>query len=175
LRSFKSTEEFITFIPKDKTMHPETLEIKAAVQILKPVHEVFEAIVDPAKMSNYFISSGSGRMEEGTSLIWCFPEFDMDVPIRVGRVEKDKYISFYWDIDGQELIAEMTLTAKGDNVTIVTITEKEKPNDTAGIKWLKENTEGWANFLACLKAYLEYGINLRKGAFDFMADKAKIS
>lgn len=30
-----------------------------------------------------------------------------------------------------------------------------------------ENTEGWANFLACLKAYLDYGINLRKGAFDF--------
>lgn len=30
------------------------------------------------------------------------------------------------------------------------------------------NTDGWANFLACLKAYLEYGINLRKGAFDFL-------
>jgi hypothetical protein len=30
------------------------------------------------------------------------------------------------------------------------------------------NTEGWANFLACMKAYLEYGIQLRKGAFDFM-------
>jgi len=41
-------------------------------------------------------------------------------------------------------------------------------NDEAGIKWLKSNTEGWANFLACLKAFLEYGINLRKGAFDFM-------
>ena len=40
----------------------------------------------------------------------------------------------------------------------------------AGIKWLKGNTEGWANFLACLKAYLEYGINLRKGAFDFMKE-----
>ncbi len=23
------------------------------------------------------------------------------------------------------------------------------------------------DFLACLKAYFEYGINLRKGAFDF--------
>ena len=33
---------------------------------------------------------------------------------------------------------------------------------------LMGQTEGWANFLACLKAYLEYGINLRKGAFDFM-------
>lgn len=35
-----------------------------------------------------------------------------------------------------------------------------------GICWLKSNTEGWANFLTCLKAYLEYGINLRQGAFD---------
>jgi len=41
-------------------------------------------------------------------------------------------------------------------------------NDDVGINWLKSNTEGWANFLACLKAYLEYGINLRKGGFDFL-------
>jgi hypothetical protein len=54
---------------------------------------------------------------------------------------------------------------------VVSITEKSRENDEAGIKWLMGNTEGWANFLACLKAYLEYGINLRKGAFDFMADK----
>ena len=50
--------------------------------------------------------------------------------------------------------------------TVVTVTEKSLPNDEAGIKWLKGNTEGWANFLACLKAYIEYGINLRKGAFE---------
>jgi len=37
-----------------------------------------------------------------------------------------------------------------------------------GIQWFGGNTEGWANFLACLKAYLEFGINLRKGGFDFM-------
>lgn len=33
----------------------QTLEIKAALQIQKPAHEVFQAIIDPAKMSNYFI------------------------------------------------------------------------------------------------------------------------
>ena len=32
------------------------------------------------------------------------------------------------------------------------------------------NTEGWANFLASLKAWMEYGVNLRRGAFDFMVD-----
>ncbi len=67
-------------------------------------------------------------------------------------------------------LVEMILTPSGDSSTVVNITEKSGKNDEAGIKWLKGNTEGWANFLACLKAYLEYGINLRKGAFDFMAD-----
>ena len=65
----------------------------------------------------------------------------------------------------------MTLTQRANNSTLVSITEKSRENDEAGIKWLMGNTEGWANFLACLKAYLEYGINLRKGAFDFMTDK----
>ncbi|MDR2039959.1 MAG: hypothetical protein LBQ60_18715 [Bacteroidales bacterium] len=36
------------------------------------------------------------------------------------------------------------------------------------IQELQNITEGWANFLACLKAWMEYGINLCKGAFDFM-------
>lgn len=149
-------------------MDKQTLEIQAMLQILKPVNEVFEAIVDPAKMSNYFISESTGRMESGKELTWRFPEFDMKIPVRVGKVEKDQYISYYWDDADQELLVEITLTPAGDNATIVTITEKGMADNEAGIAWLKRNTEGWANFLACLKAYLEYGINLRKGAFDFM-------
>ena len=107
-------------------------------------------------------------MEEGKQIIWQFPEFDITFPIRVSKIEKDKYISYYWKIDGIDLLVEITLTPKGSTSTIVTVTEKSRKNDEAGIKWLKGNTEGWANFLACLKAYLEYGINLRKGAFDFL-------
>ena len=152
-------------------MKYETLEIRAALQILKPVNEVFEAIIDPLKMSNYFISKGSGKMEEGKQIIWQFPEFNASFPIRVGKIEKNKHISFYWEMDGIELFVEMTLSPRDDNSTLVTVTEKSRKNDEAGIKWLKGNTEGWANFLACLKAWLEYGINLRKGAFNFMSDK----
>jgi uncharacterized protein YndB with AHSA1/START domain len=152
-------------------MKNQTLEIKTALQILKPANEVFEAIVDPVKMSNYFISKSSGRMEEGRKIMWQFPEFDAEFPVRVGNIEKDKYISFYWDVDTIELLVEITLASRDINSTIVTITEKERNIDEAGIKWLRGNTEGWANFLACLKAYLEYGINLRKGAFDFLSDK----
>jgi uncharacterized protein YndB with AHSA1/START domain len=122
-------------------------------------------------MSNYFISKSSGIMKEGEKIIWKFPEFPEDFPIYVENIEQNKYISYYWEIDHEMLLVEMTLNSVGDEVTIVTITEKGKENDEAGIKWLMGNTAGWANFLACLKAYLEYGINLRKGAFDFMVRK----
>ncbi len=50
----------------------------------------------------------------------------------------------------------------------VKVEEGEMDDTEKGINTLIQQTEGWANFLACLKAYLDYGINLRKGAFDFM-------
>ncbi|WP_442587988.1 SRPBCC domain-containing protein [Pedobacter sp. AW31-3R] len=149
-------------------METAQLEIKAAIQILKPVDEVFEAIVDPGRMSGYFIAFGSGRMEDGARLTWKFPEFEEESLIRVVKVETNKYISFYWQIEGKDLLVEIQLTSLKEGYTLVRVTEKEMENNPAGINWLKGNTEGWANFLACLKAYIEYGINLRKGAFDFM-------
>ncbi len=152
-------------------MENRTLEIETAIGIQKTPHEVYEAIVDPAKMANYFISRGSGRLEEGKTIIWSFPEFDFEFPVRVTRIETDSYISFRWESDGIDMLVEMTLTPRGTGSTVVRITEKSRELDEAGLKWLQGNTQGWANFLACLKAYLEYGINLRKGAFYFMTDK----
>ena len=143
------------------------LWITASLKVLKPAHEVFEAIVDPAKMSNYFISSSTGRMEEGKTLTWQFPEFDMKFPVKVDRIVNDELISYRWDdLDGTETQVEINLKKMEGESCIVTVTEKSRDNNEEGINWLRRNTEGWANFLACLKAWMEYGINLRKGAFD---------
>lgn len=138
------------------------------MQIQKPIHEVFEAIVNPEKMTNYFISESTGKMEEGKNLIWKFPEFDFECPVRVGKIKKDQYISYYWENSGKELLVEITLAESLNGSTLVSISEKEMKNNEEGLKWLSGNSFGWSNFLACLKAYLEYGINLRKGSFDFM-------
>lgn len=146
----------------------DKLEIKAGLQILKPVADVFDHIVDPEKMKNYFISKSDGIMIEGATLLWKFPEMDLEFPVKVGSIEKNKYISFYWDgaTDGEQTFVEISLQPKGDNATFISVTEKSKINNEAGIKWLKNNTEGWANFLACMKAWMEYGVHLRHGAFD---------
>ena len=156
-------------------MSDKNLEIRASIQIAKPVHEVFEAIVNPEQMSNYFISKSSGRLEEGKTVLWSWPEMEGEYPVKAIKIDKDKYISFYWgeDLDNENpkrLLVEIKLdTYKND--TVVKVTEKSMPNDEKGINWLKGNTEGWANFLACMKAWLEYGVHLRKGAFDFSFDK----
>ncbi|HUS78355.1 MAG TPA: SRPBCC domain-containing protein [Patescibacteria group bacterium] len=123
-------------------MKKQALEVKVALQILKPVNTVFEAIIDPAEMSNYFISKSSGRMIEGKELRWSFPEFEEEFPIRVGKIEQDEYISYYWDTDGKELLVEMLFTPVDGKATIVTITERGMDNDEAGIQWLMRNTGG---------------------------------
>ena len=145
------------------------LEIKTALQIAKSQAEVFQAIVDPEKMKHYFIAESSGMMEEGKSISWKFPEFEEYVPVKVLKLIPNKLISFEWEgAVGQDLEVTISLTEMPGDSTLVKITEGKMEADDMGIQWFGGNTEGWANFLACLKAYMEYDINLRKGGFDFM-------
>jgi uncharacterized protein YndB with AHSA1/START domain len=124
------------------------LTAQATLQIQKPVSEVFEAIVNPVHLTQYFISESSGRMETGKELTWEFGDFPGKFPVKVTEVQTNQSVSFVWD---EETVVKITLEAQPDNRTVV-----------------KVNTFGWGNFLDCMKAYLEYGINLRKGAFDYM-------
>ena len=139
---------------------------KATIQIQKPIEEVFEGIINPEKMTKYFISESNGRMETAKELIWKFPEFPDQVPVKDVKIETNHSVSFVWD---KETVVKITLEAQTDKSTVVKVTEDGKPYNEDNLKWVIGNTEGWSNFLACMKAYLEYGIQLRKGAFDFMS------
>ena len=74
-------------------------KIKAKVQmgILKPAGLIFEAIVDPEQMKQYFISGSTGRMESGKTLTWTWDDFDAEHQIKIGKIEKDKTVSFEWN------------------------------------------------------------------------------
>ncbi|WP_034261821.1 SRPBCC domain-containing protein [Altibacter lentus] len=141
------------------------LESNAVIQIQKPIEEVFEGIVNPEKMTRYFISESSGRLESNKEVIWKFPEFEEKYPVKVIKIVQDRSISFVWDPD---TVVMITLEALPNDNTIVRVNENGKELSDENLKWALENSGGWANFLACMKAYLEYGIQLRKGAFDFM-------
>jgi uncharacterized protein YndB with AHSA1/START domain len=134
---------------------------KAAIQIKKPIEVVFEAIVNPEKMTNYFIHESSGRLETGKEVIWKFNEFPESFPVNDINIEAFYSIKFVWDL---ETVVTISLATANENETVVKVSETGKKD----VDWALQNTEGWANFLACLKAYIEHGINLRIGAFDFM-------
>ena len=144
------------------------LESNATIQIQKSIEEVFEGIVNPAKMTKYFISESSGRLETGKDVIWKFPEFPDKFPIKEVKIETNRSISFVWD---PETVVKITLEELPDNSTVISVNENGKELNEDNLKWALDNSGGWANFLACMKAYLEYGIQLRKGAFDFMRKK----
>lgn len=141
------------------------LDSNAVIQIQKPINEVFEGIVNPDNMTKYFISESNGRLETGKELIWKFPEFEERFPIKEIKTEENQFVSFVWD---PETVVTITLQELPDKSTLVRVRETGKEFNEINVKWAMENSGGWANFLACLKAYLEYGIQLRKGAFDFM-------
>jgi len=141
------------------------LESNATLQIQKSVEEVFDGIVNPAKMTKYFISESSGPLEPGKEVLWKFPEFPDQFPVTEIKIETNRSISFVWD---PETVVNITLQKLPDNSTLVSVNENGKDLNEDNLKWALENSGGWANFLACMKAYLEYGIQLRKGAFDFM-------
>lgn len=144
------------------------LTAKASIGIRKPVSEVYESIVDPELMQNYFISKSSGRMETGADLRWSFPEFEGGYPVSVKETVPDEKIIFVWD---PESVVEILLEKNAEDYTVVRVSETGRNSDEAGIKWAIGQTEGRANFLACMKAFLESGIRLREGAFDFMKEK----
>ncbi|MGE7766375.1 SRPBCC family protein [Peribacillus sp. NPDC096540] len=138
-------------------------QVTTKFKILKPVNEVFEAIVDPEKMSNYWFSSGTGRVEQGKTITWRYDEYNAEGVINVLEVEEDKKIVFSWGGHGQETVVTITLKELDNTSTIIEVNELGfKEDDPEIINKMIGQKEGWVYMLTCLKGYLENGIsNLR--------------
>jgi uncharacterized protein YndB with AHSA1/START domain len=99
--------------------------------------------------------------------LWEFPEFPGEFPVFVTKVVPNELIVFEWkaqdgDYKTHVEIAFEPLDAKS---TLVKITESGWKENQKGLDSSYGNCQGWMNMASCLKAFLEYGINLRKGFF----------
>jgi uncharacterized protein YndB with AHSA1/START domain len=146
------------------------LRFTVSGRIAKPVHEVFEAVVDPRRLSGYFTTGGAqGRLESGATVTWDFHDFPGAFPVEVVKVDEDREIVLRWEADddgGYDTEVRMTFTALDDGGTMVSISESGWRNTDSGLRASYGNCGGWMQMLACMKAYLEYGINLRAGFFN---------
>lgn len=155
------------------------LKFKVSGRIARPVAEVFEAVADPAKLSNYFTTGGAvGRLETGKTVQWEFADFPGAFPVEVIEVEKNRRIVLSWEAnegppdDGDPVVRAAYMTTvvftfealDGDR-TLVTIEEGGWRETPTGLKASYGNCMGWSQMLCAMKAWVEHGINLRDGMY----------
>ncbi len=143
------------------------LQFRVQAKIHKPRKEVFEGVQNPQQLCRYFTKTANGPLHEGKTVIWTFAEFPGDVPIAVTRVVPEEYIQFEWETmeGGYQTQVEMSFESLDARATIVTIEESGWRENQNGLDSSYMNCQGWMQMASCLKAFLEYGINLRKGFF----------
>jgi uncharacterized protein YndB with AHSA1/START domain len=153
------------------------LKFTVSIRIAKPVHDVFEAVADPAKLSAYFTTGGAkGRLVTGAQVIWDFHDFPGAFPVDVVEVIPDQKILLRWAAneghveeganESYQTEVLMTFEPIDDNSrTLISISEYGWHETPAGLAASYGNCFGWSQMACALKAWLEYGINLREGAF----------
>jgi uncharacterized protein YndB with AHSA1/START domain len=155
------------------------LKFTVSAHIAKPVHEVFEAVADPAKLSRYFTTGGAvGRLESGQTVQWDFADFPGKVPVDVVVAEQDRKIVLRWEANegppeqgdpvvgvGYQTEVVMEFKALDDGRTLVMITESGWRDTPGGLKSSYGNCMGWSQMLCALKCWVERGFNLREGMY----------
>ncbi|CAN7362367.1 SRPBCC domain-containing protein [Trinickia sp. LjRoot230] len=147
-----------------------SFDVNVRERILRPVDEVFDAVVDPAKLSEYFISSASGPIEEGRRITWSFDDVGTKVEIDVISVKTGKEIVYESSALGHKLRTTITFEPDGADATVVTIKDSSFEMTEDGVKRALGQNAGWTYTLCGLKAYVQFGINLRSGLNKRLTD-----
>ncbi len=140
-------------------------KFEVQLKIQKPVAEVFDAVVNPTKLSGYFIQAASGPLAEGATVMWKFAEVPGEHPVHVRQVIQNERIVFESGAGfrGYDTKVEMIFKPLSPQSTLVQIRESGWRDSPKDIDASYGNASGWTHMLCCMKAYLEYGINLRAG------------
>lgn len=144
------------------------LRVDVHAKIARPVAQVFAAVVDPQELSTYFTTGGSsGPLVEGATVIWKFGDYPGEIPVRVTKLVRNERIEFSWDTEAgdYQTAVVMTFEPVDDDTTLVRVVEAGWHEDPPGLQNSYLNCSGWTQMLCCLKAHLEYGINLRRGFY----------
>ncbi len=137
-------------------------------RINKPIAEVFNAVVSREIMTRYFINEASGDLVAGEEVIWTWDGYG-DSPITVKTIRVNELIEMIIDSrqwkkttdEAYEVLLSMEFEALDNNSTMLSISESGWKTNAEGLKGSHDNCGGWQHMAICMKAYLEYGIDLR--------------
>jgi uncharacterized protein YndB with AHSA1/START domain len=148
------------------------LKFQVQIKIQKPVSEVFSAVYEPEKLCGYFTNGGaSAPLDAGTTVQWAFEDTPGETigpfPVEVKQMVRNEGITIEWEAagGGYNTTVEFQFESTAADETLVKIVESGWRGDEDDLAASYGNCMGWSQMLCALKAYVEYGINLRKGAY----------
>jgi uncharacterized protein YndB with AHSA1/START domain len=132
---------------------------QAQMTIRKPVHQVFEALVDPAITSHFWFTKGSGRLEAGKHVSWLWEMYGVSAEVDVKELDENKRILLEWNAPANPTLVEWTLEALAGDRTLVKVRNWGFRGDADRmVSDALDSTSGFTFLLAGLKVYLEHGI-----------------
>ncbi len=135
-------------------------QITTKMKINQSAKTVFEALIDPVKIGNYWFSSSSERWEAGKKIVLRYEEYGAEGAINVLEVLENRKIVFSWGEKDKETVVTISLEGSDEKSTIIEINESGlKEEDPEVISKMLGQKEGWVYMLSCLKSYLEHDVN----------------
>lgn len=138
-------------------------------RILRPVADVFDAIVSSERLCGYFTDRASGDLVAGAEIRWHWQHYEPELPVRVEKLVPNSRIELTLDAkawnktacDSYPVRVIFEFDALEDGSTMLSISEDGWKRDADGLKASHENCSGWTHMAMCLKARLEHGVDLR--------------
>jgi len=135
---------------------------------LRPVKEVFDAVVKKKHLQCYFVDGASQDLSEGAVVTWRWDHYG-ELPVTVKAIKPNEKIELSlnsrdWDKtanDAYDVRILFEFERLDADSTTLTISEEGWKTDADGLKASHENCSGWTHMALCLKAWIEHDIDLR--------------
>ena len=140
---------------------------KATMLIRRPVAEVFNAFVDPATITRFWLESTSGPLVKGARVEWKFMVPGAVASVAVTSFDENRRIAFDWS-DGTSV--DMAFEDFGERSTRVAVEVTDFEGEDR-VEAIVNATEGFSIVLCDLKTLLETGrsANLARDKAELIA------
>lgn len=129
--------------------------------IRKPVAEVFEAIVNPEMITQFWFTKSSGRLEAGKQVQWEWEMYGISIPVTTTVLEPNERIAIEWPGESGPTAVEWRFASQANDTTFLSITHSGfTGSGDELVKQATDSIQGFSLVLAGLKAFLEHNIRL---------------
>ena len=144
-------------------------EVKVEMMIRRPVHDVFQAFIDPDITTRFWFTRSSGELRQGERVRWDWEMYGVHTDVEVKTIEENRRILIEWDSYVGRTPVEWLFAARPDGTTFVTVRNwglQGKDGDDL-VSQALDSTQGFTFLLSAAKAWLEHGVEL-----NVVADKS---